>query len=82
MSRDSVVLGQCCFEVTKQWIAPGLTETLCTQEPVPTLVPEYKVLDYGNAAFKELSWLFTSFCFKCQLRVVVRCETRITLNYL
>ena len=33
MSRDSVVVGQCCFEVTKQWIAPGLTETLCTQEP-------------------------------------------------
>ena len=33
MSRNSAVLGQSCFDVTKQWIAPGLTETLCTQEP-------------------------------------------------
>ena len=64
MSRDSVVLGQCCFEVTKQWIAPGLTETLCAQEPVPTLVSEYKVLNYGNAAFKEL-------CHGCLLPFVL-----------
>ena len=33
MSRNSAVLGQSCFEVTKQWIALELTETLCTQEP-------------------------------------------------
>ena len=53
MSRDSVVLGQCCFEVTKQWIDPGLTETLCTQEPVPTLVPEYKVLNYETLPLRS-----------------------------
>ena len=34
MSRNSGVLGQSCFEVTTQWIAPELTKTLmCTQEP-------------------------------------------------
>ena len=77
MSGNSAVLGQSCFEVTKQWIALELAETLCTQEPGAHFSARVQGLQLRERCLQgAVSWLFTSFCLKYQLRVVVRYKTR------